>query len=199
MRPRDAGAIRLFVAIVPPPEVVTAMMEALDATEGVARKGDHPWPTSRRTPGSQVHLTLQFIGDRREQEVDEVVESVERSASGIGAFQLRPVELVTLPERGAARVVAVRTDAPPGLLEVRRRLAGRLARNPRADPGGRFTPHLTLCRFRTPARGFRVGEPLTIPPFAATELILIRSVLSPAGAEHRPVAVVRLSVGGTSG
>ena len=178
-------ALRLFVSIDPPPDHAAALLGALDAIEHL--------PQHRPTPPEHVHLTLQFIGDRAERELDETIESVRRSAAGIGPFTLRAVRLITLPERAPARLIAAETDAPAPLLELQRRLAHRLARRTRKHTADRFTPHLTLARLRGEAPDLRIDTPLAEPlAFEVQEIILKRSVLHTEGAEHRQIERVRL-------
>jgi 2'-5' RNA ligase len=127
----------------------------------------------------QLHLTVQFVGETPAREIDSVVESVERAAAGIGAFELRATGMVTLPRGTAARLVAAEFNAPPELMEIHRRLVSRLAR--RARDRQHFTPHMTLCRFK---HGESVGEilvPLDGPQFSVRTIRLMRSVLRPAG------------------
>lgn len=169
--------MRLFVALYPPAEAATAMLELLQGVE---------LPEHREVPAEQVHMTLQFIGDTDERQLGEVMESVERAAAGVRSLELTPRELMCLPERGDPRLVAVETDAPAGLMEIQRRLAAKLARNPRDKQ--RFLPHMTLCRFRNGARVWRVERrALEMEPFAVREIRLMESVLKPGGAEHREV------------
>ncbi|MBZ0171629.1 MAG: RNA 2',3'-cyclic phosphodiesterase [Phycisphaerales bacterium] len=149
-------------------------------------------PHHRETAVAAVHLTLHFIGDTDPKCLEEITESVARSASGIGVFTLTPERLVTLPRaaarRSEARVVAMETDAPAGLLELVRRLVGRLAVSPRKDPTDRYRPHLTLCRFRGPVRGLTLEQRVDLEPFDVSAIHLMRSVLKPGGAEHTEIA-----------
>jgi 2'-5' RNA ligase len=143
-------------------------------------------------------MTLQFIGDTPAREVDEVSESVRRAAAGIAAFTLTAQRLLTLPQRGPARLVAAETDRPPGLLEIQSRLVTRLAR--RAKPERRdFLPHVTLGRFRAPAPGVRIASDLPADggplAFAVTRLALMSSDLRPQGAIHREVGAAELEPG----
>lgn len=147
-----------------------------------------PAARARETALDQVHMTVQFIGDTDERELPEVVESVERAASGLPAFDLKPVRLATLPERGPVRLVAAFTDGPPQLLELQRRLVSRLARQPRGKRGDRFNPHLTLCRFGGSGTAPRIDRPLELPSFRVDHVLLMRSVLKATGAEHSEVA-----------
>lgn len=174
---------RLFVAVYPPADAALAMLAAL-------RTLTPPPAPHRPVPAEQVHLTLQFIGDTTERDLADVEESVRRSASGVGAFTLHPVRLVTLPREGQPRLIAAETDSPPPLLELQRRLAGRLARRPR--PHQAFLPHLTLCRFNETQRATAVNAPMTVAPFQVGAVVLVQSLLRPAGAEHIPLTTVAL-------
>jgi len=171
--------LRLFVGAYPPPELARRMLKAV---------GGLGLPNHRLTPPEQVHLTLQFIGDRPAKQLDETIESVKLAAGGLTAASLEPLRLISLPERGPVRLVAAETDAPPTLLELHRRLAQRLAGNVRRRPGDRFLPHITLCRLRTPSRMERVDEPLALPAFPLREIRLMRSTLLPGGAQHHRLA-----------
>lgn len=173
----------MFVAVYPPADVQACLLESL---RGLAL------PPHRSPPCDQVHMTLQFVGDVAASELEAVKESVRRSAAGVGPFALRPLRLITLPDRGPARLVAVETDAPPGLLEVQRRLRTRLARNPRDRAAQGFLPHLTLARFQAPASGLALAVALALEPFAIHKIALMRSVLAADGARHTEVEHVAL-------
>lgn len=172
--------IRLFVAAYPPAPLAERLVER---TRGLAL------PPGRLTAPEQVHLTLQFIGETDARQVEEVGESVQRSAAGIAPFPLTLGPIVALPKPSAPRLVAVTTDAPPPLREIVRRLAHRLARKPRKDAADRFTPHLTLERFTgSPGRVELPRDALLDEAFAVDEIRLMRSVLLPTGARHDVVA-----------
>ena len=172
---------RLFVAAYPPPESVAAWGTALRSLE---------LPPHRETPPEQVHLTLHFIGDTDKRQLDDVIESVRRSASGLSVFSLDVDRLITLPERGPARLIAAAAKPQPTATELHERLARRLAR-----PGKRretFLPHLTLCRFDAPAAN-HLDHVIAREVFRVEEIVLVRSVLGPAGAAHAPVARIPLN------
>ncbi len=174
------GSLRLFVALYPPREAAEAMIGALPAIA----------ESLRLTPPEQVHMTLQFIGDTAERELKEVTESVRRSAAGIPDFELKPMRLISLPEKGAPRLIAMETDAPGPLLEIQRRLVNRLAR--KAGSGGAFVPHFTLLRYANDGKPLRVEAPVDLPAFAVRSVVLVRSILRPGGAVHAPVEEVAL-------
>ena len=176
---KPAANLRLFVAIHPPPETAKAMLDEIERLKTL--------PPHKSTALEQVHMTLQFIVDTPVKDLEDTIESVRRSASGLPAFDLKPLKLITLPERGPARLIACETDAPATLLELKRRLAHRLAKNPRDQKDQRFRPHLTLCRFRSPARGVRIVRNIQSAAFAVTEIRLMRSTLDSTGAQHHEV------------
>jgi 2'-5' RNA ligase len=180
--------LRLFVALYPPEESRREHLRLL-------RKLDPP-PDARSRPCSleQVHMTLQFIGNREERERAEVIESVRRSAAGVDPFSLSPLRLVTLPERGRPRLIALETDLPPGLAEIHRRLVQRLAQPTRSGLTrlDRFFPHLTLLRFTGTADPKRIEVSVNGGAFLVSEIMLMRSVLRPEGAEHSVVERVLL-------
>jgi 2'-5' RNA ligase len=178
----------MFVAAYPPPAAVEAMLARLADLRRSAE-----WPPWRETPAGQVHLTLQFIGDVESSKVDDVVESVERAVAGVTEITLAPRRLRALPARGPARLVALETDTPPPLRLLKERLATRLSRRPRRDAADRFLPHLTLCRFRAPARGIRLDEPVEDAPFPIRGIRLMRSTLHADGARHDEIATFGLS------
>lgn len=180
---RPTANQRLFIAIHPPIEIVRSMVAALGALR---------LPAHRITREDHIHLTIHFIGDVAVKEIDRVRESVERSASGIGLFTLTPQRLITLPQRGPARLIACATDAPPQLLELHRRLVHRLAQRARSHANDRFLPHHTLCRFRPPAAVVLDGAMGRVDPFSVERIRLMRSVLKPEGAEHFEVSSMAL-------
>lgn len=178
------GAMRLFAAVYPPAEAARAMLGLLDGRELAPH---------RRVAAEQVHVTVHFIGDVLGRDLEGVKESVRQAASGFGAVTLMPRRLVSLPERGTARLVALELDATAGLAEMHRRLVTRLSRRARGERRGAFLAHATLCRFEHGVNGTRVEEGVEMLGFVVDELRLMRSVLRPGGAEHALVEGVPLT------
>lgn len=177
------GEWRLFVAAYPPAASAKGFLECLP------RDIDEEW---RRTRREQIHLTVFFIGNVAKNALEATLESVERSCSGVPAFSLQPERVATLPEKGPKRVLVVTTEAPASLLEIRGRLVQRLARMARVKPNDRFLPHFTVARARRPTNR-PIDAPVELPPLEIHELRLMRSVLTPDGAEHRLVRAFPLS------
>ena len=168
---------RLFIALYPPISVARELLASLAPLE---------LPKHRATPAEQLHMTVLFLGETSERELDNVLESIARAAAAVPPFTLTPTTLALLPERGPARLVAALTDTPPALVELHRRLVARLATQ-RRKPGP-FTAHFTLCRFAAPTRCKLPALELRSEPFEVPSIALQRSILRPEGAEHRHVA-----------
>jgi 2'-5' RNA ligase len=100
---------------------------------------------------------------------------------------MTPTRIISLPERGTPRLVALEFDAPAPLMEVRRRLVKRLAREARRENPERFLPHMTLLRYGGSARPERIEERVDLGGFEVQEIVLVRSVLRPGGAVHSEV------------
>lgn len=173
------GVKRLFVAIYPSPQAAAWLAERAAALRVRARA----------VPPDQIHMTALFLGDTDDRQLPEVIESIRRSAAGIDPFSLTVLRLITLPQRGPARLIAAETDAPPGLVEIVRRLVTRLARPNQKESSRPYLPHLTLARF-----GGSGGPRLEVevpqadrPTFGVSHLALMESHLRPDRAEHRLV------------
>jgi 2'-5' RNA ligase len=82
-------------------------------------------------------------------------------------------------------------DLPAELRELQRRVSARIPAE--RDEGDRFLPHMTLCRFREPARVPPLEGDLRVAPFAVSEIALVRSTLGSGGAVHERVESFALS------
>jgi 2'-5' RNA ligase len=135
-------------------------------------------------PLEQVHLTVQFIGDVSGRDRDATVESVARATAGLAAFRLEPRRMISLPRRGAARLIAVETSSPPPLAELHRRLIQRFVREQRGRSGRSFLPHFTLARYPHESSPVRINEAIRLEPILIGEVRLMKSDLRSSGAKH---------------
>lgn len=179
---------RYFLALKPPIEAVRYLLDraAIDvaATPGAWRLASE----------EQIHLTLHFIGAVEPRRMDGVVESVERSAAGLHAFDLRVDRRGTLPEDGPPRVLAAFTDTPSDMMEIQRRAFHRLASREQRARGNRFRPHITLARTSAPDAQGPSESPTEPVLFNVSEVHLIRSDLRASGPLHTPIHAVGLSL-----
>jgi len=179
--------VRTFVAIFPPPEVRESLLRA---AHGLSAEESIRWSRPEN-----VHLTLKFLGDVPEEDLDGIRgvlsrvcgrhEPFEAATSGFGAFpsasKARVVWADVVEGRDALRALAEDLEISLGFARESRRA---------------FRPHVTLGRVRgspvrlelakTGARGLR---------FPVREMILARSVPAEAGATYSALAAYPLSEG----
>ncbi|TWD79236.1 2'-5' RNA ligase [Kribbella amoyensis] len=167
--------MRLFVAVVPPEEVVE------DLSTYVEPRRDHPDDDIRWAADENWHITLAFLGEVPEWKTDELGERLERAAQRQKPFDLRLSGAGAFPSVADARVLwtGVRDEANqlPHLA-----MTTRSAANKAGVPveGRKFTPHLTLARLRRPVdvvRWVRIFDTYEGPSWTAESIRLISSRL----------------------
>ncbi len=171
---------------------------------------------TRVLDAGSLHLTLLFLGNRPFEQIDELAAVLASAAGASGACELSLGAPVWLPPR-RPRVLAVEVQDPStelarlqaalvqgvGMSQARAATHGEPAARPepRAPSGRtrRFRPHITVARARARA-GARVRREFPDPTpqltFLATQAVLYRSLLEPAGARYEPLASVELAAPG---
>lgn len=165
--------IRLFVAVIPP---LTTRAALAGLAGGV--------PGARWTPEENVHITLKFVGEVREDQAADLDEALAEitakpfalSLAGVGAFDDRAIWAGVDPKDP---VIALR-----GKVEAAAARAGL----PRADR--RYAPHATIARVKhgDSARiaGFLATHALfRTEPFLVGSFALVSSMLGREQARHR--------------
>ena len=151
-----------------------------------------------------MHITLIFFGELDQRALAVVLGALEDPSLAVGPIAASLGGLGQFPPRGAPRVLycPIRRGAEE-IRDLHRRLrAVLLAAWAAADPAGPawdegrpLTPHLTVARGRGAAVVaedlediYRFEQPITLE-----RLVLLQSILRPAGAEYRPLKTVHLT------
>ncbi len=153
-------------------------------------------PQARWTRREQLHLTLRFIGDVPGKRV----KAIKLALEGVKAepFDMRLRELGRFPPRGKPRVLSALADDCPPLLDLQAQIEEAVVSAGVEREGRRFSPHVTIARFKTPpshnlmGRYMKPHERFVTENMRITEFILYSSVLSPKGARHTREAVYYL-------
>ena len=172
---------RMFVAVVPPEDVVEHLEEFL-----APRREAAPF---RWTLPEQFHLTLAFAAHVPDRSYDDLVARLERAARKRTPMQARFVGGGAFPNVGRARVLyaGVETDDE----ELGRTATGARAALSKAGAdvdGQRFRPHLTLARIRRPVEAtkfVRLLDAYSGPTWTIDEIALVVSHLG-EGPRRRP-------------
>jgi 2'-5' RNA ligase len=184
--------VRLFVALDLPDEL----------REGIVAWGRESLadPALRPVAPESLHVTLAFLGQRPQEEV-EAIAAVVRERVGPAPW----VELLDpeqRPPRGRARLYAL-PALSPGAEALQAGVAQGLAEGGFYEPEKRpFWPHVTVARVRPEGRGSRRPAVVSDPPGKLPEgmsearicrrMTLYRSELQPTGARYVPLAQVEL-------
>ncbi|CUR55615.1 2'-5' RNA ligase [metagenome] len=173
--------MRMFVAAVPPEEVLADLDEFWQVRRDAAG--------FRSSAPESWHLTLAFLAEVRERQLDGLLERLEQAVAKRSRFDLVIAGGGAFPDPLRAKVlyagVAGDTDEL-GRLVTGARLAASTAGV--AVDGARFHPHLTLARFGRPAqvaRWIQVLDTYRGPPWTVEEVALVESHLG-EGPRGRP-------------
>ena len=182
--------MRAFVAVFPPLEVrKTALSGALEA---VRRSGDKV----RWTRPENVHLTLKFLGDIREEALNDLCAALEETCghhapfdvglTGLGAFpsERRARILWAGVGGGSERLCSLATDVDAAFAPLGFEREGR-----------RYVPHLTLGRVRGRPASFELSRASVNLSFRARRAELVESTLTEEGAVYRTVEAFALGEG----
>ncbi|CAG0931673.1 RNA 2',3'-cyclic phosphodiesterase [Planctomycetaceae bacterium] len=178
--------MRTFVAIKLPGEVkelLRSIQSGLDrGFRGVS------W-----VKAESIHLTLKFLGEIDEAKAREVSEALEKASSASGPFTLEVQGVGCFPNSRSPRVLwaGIKESAP--LASLQKRVDGLLMEAGFEAEDRPFTPHLTLCRIKSPEDGRTLGKllaglkPEAKASFTVSSFAFMKSVLKPSGAEYTPI------------
>ncbi len=187
--------MRLFVAALPSREVVEDLEEFLEPRWAA---GD---PHLRWALPEQWHLTLAFLPDVADRDLEELEDSLGAACARFAPLRLRLAGAGAFPGPIDARVLwlGVRGSDDATLRRVAdatRTAAGRAGTQ---VDGRRFVAHITLGRYRRAVdatRWLRVLDTYDGLPWTATEVRLVRSFLGQGRGGHpRYETLTRLSLG----
>lgn len=184
--------MRAFVAVQPPESV-------LDDLERYVEPRRDADSTLRWTRPPAWHLTLAFMAELADRNVDELVERLAETTAAAADFELSLAGAGAFPNPGKAKVLWAGVDGEVAQLS---HLAGNVrsacSRSGVAVEGGEFRPHLTLARLSRPmdiTRWLRIFQLYRSEPWPVTELVLYQSHLGHGPARYQVVEEFPLAAG----
>ena len=135
------AVIRAFIALDLPPEVI----QCLDDVSQQLREKLIGAPV-RWVPVENIHLTLKFLGDVSESNIDMLTDLLQSIVSNVKQFELSVGGLGAYPKPHRPRVIWVGVEAPPDLMIAQRSVESEMSRLGYARERRPFNPHLTLGR-----------------------------------------------------
>lgn len=185
--------MRAFIAIELPDDLRSRVAAYVGT---LPRRGDIRWCAPQ-----QLHLTLKFLGELPDAQVDQTCAAMRTAAESVAPFDLSIGGLGAFPAKQSPRVAWLGVnDLADGCGQWLRAAEPALEQlgfppEPRA-----FHPHITLGRARPPGgvAALRTvlgsAEPPPSGAFRVEEVVLFESRLSPRGATYH--AVARATLGG---
>lgn len=150
-------------------------------------------PDARWTRPEGIHLTLKFLGEISNQQVNQITEALARWGA-IEPFSVEVRGFGFFPDARRPRVFWAGVDAPPALAALAGRVGDTMEKLGFAREQRNYNPHLTLARFKMPrpqpelAAAVEKQEELRLGSFEASEIFLFESKLDSRGAIYRKVA-----------
>lgn len=180
--------IRCFVALELPPTVLNLLA---DLQTQLRRRG--PTLPIRWTNPEGTHLTLKFLGNVDPAKIEEIQRVLDQTSPRTSYLELRLEGLGAFPNPKRARVlwVGMKGDLE-GLHNLQREIEDRLVELGFPRERG-FVPHLTLGRVKDNIRDTERGAIQQLlegwgefhsDPFLVDKVSLMRSLLTPAGAQY---------------
>jgi len=183
---------RTFIAIPIPPtlgEKLTRLQNSLAPQVSAAR-----W-----TSTLPFHMTLAFLGDVPDNDLNTVCKAVAQACGPVSPFELRLEGVGVFPGPTKPRVLWAGLRAPDALAlaGLQKSVVLAVTRAGYRPDDQRFTPHTTLGRIRPDRRGPMPGDLTGIlaplqnwsgGSFTVSEVITYASTLSPDGPVYAPLA-----------
>ena len=185
MAEADEKLIRAFVAIELKDQTRARLAELMRSLHGVVTGARWVRPEG-------IHLTLRFLGYARRSVLESLVPALSRAAEECPATAANIAGLGVFPERGRARVLFVDISVPPSILRLQaacERAAVAAGFEPETRP---FAPHLTLGRWKEPARRPTLPE-VDLGPTSLDTLVLYRSQPGRTGSVYTPIETFALA------
>lgn len=178
--------MRLFVALELPAELRARLASLLRSLRS-------DLPDARWVRAEALHLTLAFLGERSQGDVDALASGLLPVFARYHPFAVRVGGAGVFPHRRAARVLWLGLDGGDALGELQGEVAQTVTDLLDVSPDRRpFRPHLTLARCRRPwsekaVRRFEEAASLRAE-FEVDHGTLFESTLAPGGAVHDELA-----------
>jgi len=174
---------RLFIGIMVPDEVKPDITDVQGSLEKMPME-------MKSVEGKNLHVSLSFLGNVREDSVPEIVADMDRVCGGLPSFTAKIEGVVLIPNGGHIRVVALDVASSGDELE-------NLRRDISSSVGGESHPcHLTIARVRkVNNRDFvvkSVPELRIRKYFEVGSVCLVKSVLTGRGPKYKILHESRL-------
>jgi len=190
--------IRAFIAIELPDELKLALIQLQTELQS-ARQSFVKWVVPEG-----IHLTLKFLGNIAVDNINEIIEAINRASKGISPFQVETTDLGVFPNSRNPRVFWLGIGGNlDSLINLQKRIDDVMKPMGFVPEKRAFTPHLTLARIRESASLQNRREFSNLIDRAhfdikykigINSISLMRSQLLPGGAVYTCLGEVKLAI-----
>ncbi len=187
--------MRCFVAIELSPELRQPLVHLLRQLPRT--------PGARWVTADQLHVTLKFLGEVGEGQVDAVCGAIRTASAQVEPFRARLGALGGFPSPRSPRVLWCGFDDPGGHSVRWVELADPLLADLGFEAEARaYTPHITLGRSKSPDGAVAMRQVLesaaspSAGEMTVQQVVLFESRLSPRGAQYTPLFRIALGAAG---
>jgi 2'-5' RNA ligase len=190
LQKQDEKMVRLFVALLFPDQVKSALGELIDdlRPHGQGIKWVEP---------KNIHLTLKFIGEVPEKKVETICGALETVLAGRKKFKGQVAGCGGFPSLRNPRVLWVGLDGADPAVEMAREMNHKLIPVGIKSEKRDLSPHLTLGRIKKPSDLTALAEHMESLNFDAGSVILdrvalVKSTLTPGGPIYENIKLFKL-------
>lgn len=139
------------------------------------------WPEARWVQPQHLHLTLRFLGESSPAQQQALLPLLQQMSGSFPAFPLTLKGLGSFGGKRRPPVLWAGAQIPPGLQDWVQALNDRLEELGYPRETRPYQPHLTLARWRSPARLGSLDAGLQLGHQPVLDFVLISSRLTPDG------------------
>ncbi len=140
---------------------------------------------------NDLHITLVFIGERPDEDVDNIRETVEKVVVNHKAFDLKLSGMGAFPDIQSARVLWLGVQKRQELLDLQSELEAALL----TTSGEDYTPHVTVAKIRNLKSVRNIISPFLRQKwgeFHVGHVVLFESIQQGPYATYKPLAKIKL-------
>jgi 2'-5' RNA ligase len=190
------SVIRAFIAL----DITQKIQQRLDEVTQLFKVQLDGIPI-RWVPCENIHLTLKFLGDVSESNLEMLTDILNIEATRHSSFEVSVGGVGAYPRITNPRVIWVGVEAPPDLMVLQNGIANELEKLGYAQEKRSYSPHLTIGRVGRNVAGNdlrRVSKVIEsnkigfLGVFPIQEVYLYKSDLKPSGAVYTKIFATQL-------
>ncbi|MBI4826724.1 MAG: RNA 2',3'-cyclic phosphodiesterase [Nitrospirae bacterium] len=184
--------LRCFIAIELPEEIKKSLAETQTALKKYGAE-------IRWVRPENIHLTLKFLGDTEEEQLEKISANISEACRGFKAFSLKMTGLGVFPGMRSPKVLWAGLNGSNNIIDLQKGIDISMAHFGFKPEKREFSPHLTIGRFRSLANKDALLEAVTSGKvknqgsFEVKTVALIKSSLTASGSVYTKISEALLA------